>query len=340
MQTKIFSQNQIPQAASLLRQGELVAFPTETVFGLGAIANQNDAVMNVFAAKGRPADNPLIVHVASIEQVGEVVSQLTPTAVKLMENFWPGPLTLVLPVKEGALAEAVTAGHDTVGVRMPNHPLTLQLIEETGFPLVGPSANVSGKPSPTQVKHVLHDFQGKIAGVLQDTNETTEIGLESTVVRPGDGNVEILRLGAVTASMFEKLGIQAEIISEREQLAQPSIQSPGVKYRHYSPEQPVVMVTYPKDMEEWEEILTRERKKIGLIADEKIIKKFKNFPNVEAVFSLGEVGDAESFSQHFYAGLRDIEATNCEIIYVQALKEKESTLAFLNRLSKASSFVL
>lgn len=340
METKIFTQAEIPQAASLLRQGQLISFPTETVFGLGAIANQNQAVLDVFATKGRPADNPLIVHVASIDQVAELAADISPTAKKLMEAFWPGPLTILFPVKEGVLAEAVMAGHDTVGVRMPDHPLTLQLIKETGFPLVGPSANLSGKPSPTQVKHVLNDFQGKIAGVLQDNQDMTKIGIESTVVRPLEGSLEILRLGAVTPKMFQAIGIEPKLISEAEQLAQPSIQSPGVKYRHYSPRQPVVMVTDPKSEQEWYEILKKEEKSLGLIADDKIVEKFKRIPNVTAVFSLGKAGDIESFSQRLYAGLRDIEGTKCEIIYVQALPEQENTLAFLNRLSKSASVVV
>ena len=154
MDTKIYKKEQINEAAAQLKAGQLVAFPTETVFGLGAIATNEAAVSSVFATKGRPQDNPLIVHVSSIEQVAEYVAEVPEIAAQLMKQFWPGPLTIIFPQKPGVLAPSVTPGQETVAIRMPDNPETLALIEATGIPLVGPSANKSGKPSPTAVEHV------------------------------------------------------------------------------------------------------------------------------------------------------------------------------------------
>ncbi|MCL2588625.1 MAG: L-threonylcarbamoyladenylate synthase, partial [Oscillospiraceae bacterium] len=171
--------NNTAEAAQLLRAGEVIAFPTETVYGLGADATSDEAVSKIFAAKGRPGDNPLIVHIGAVEQLVTVVSDVSDTAQKLMDAFWPGPLTVILPKHEN-LSELVTAGLDTVGVRMPSHPVALELLRTVQLPIAAPSANVSGRPSPTRAAHVLDDLSGKIAGVLD--GGAAEIGLESTVI--------------------------------------------------------------------------------------------------------------------------------------------------------------
>lgn len=168
----------INKAAELICRGEIVAFPTETVYGLGANALDDEAVKKIFAAKGRPSDNPLIVHVASIEQA-EAVAEVSSLARKLMEAFWPGPLSIVLPKKDGVAAR-VTAGQPTVAVRMPNHPVALALIRAAGVPIAAPSANLSGKPSPTTAEHVYHDLKGRVPCILGA--EDTKVGVESTVV--------------------------------------------------------------------------------------------------------------------------------------------------------------
>lgn len=191
----------IEEAATMLRAGGTVAFPTETVYGLGADARNTVAVEEVFAAKGRPSDNPLIVHVADRSALDELVTEVHPTAVALMDVYWPGPLTLVLPVREGVLSPCVTAGLDTVGVRMPDHPVALALLSAAGCPVAAPSANRSGRPSPTLASHVMDDLAGYIGGVLD--GGAAGVGLESTVVQvQPDGTVAVLRPGGITTEQL------------------------------------------------------------------------------------------------------------------------------------------
>ena len=192
--TKIYTTDEIEKAANELRLGELIAFPTETVYGLGADATNEQAVKRVYLAKGRPSDNPLIVTVSSRKMVEEYVESLPERAVKLMDAFWPGPLTMILKIKEGALSKAVTGGLETAAFRMPQNKATLKLIESAGVPIVGPSANSSGKPSPTTAQHVYHDLEGRIAGILDDG--PTQVGVESTIIDLSSEHPVILRPGA------------------------------------------------------------------------------------------------------------------------------------------------
>lgn len=238
-QTRIAAEKGIREAAVLLQAGETVAFPTETVYGLGADARSTKAVEAVFAAKGRPSDNPLIVHVSDADQLEGMVAEINDTARALMNMFWPGPLTLVLPVVPQALSSRVTAGLDTVGVRMPDHPIALRLIAEAGCPLAAPSANRSGRPSPTLAQHVREDLEGRIGGILD--GGPTGVGLESTVVQAADdGTVTILRPGGVTA---EQLAAVARAVvldpalaaTPGEDADSPAPRSPGMKYTHYAP---------------------------------------------------------------------------------------------------------
>lgn len=194
--TKIYTKNDIRKAALELKMGELVAFPTETVYGLGADATNEKAVKRVYLAKGRPSDNPLIVTVSSIEMVERFVGEISTDAKKLMENFWPGSLTIILNIIPGSLSEAVTGGLKTAAFRMPKNQVTLDLISELDRPLVGPSANSSGKPSPTTAEHVFHDLEGKISGIVDDG--PTTVGVESTIIDMSTDIPTILRPGAVT----------------------------------------------------------------------------------------------------------------------------------------------
>ncbi|MDU2242484.1 MAG: L-threonylcarbamoyladenylate synthase, partial [Paenibacillus sp.] len=193
----------LKEAAAVLASGGTVAFPTETVYGLGADARNTAAVEEIFAAKGRPSDNPLIVHIADVSQLDGLVTEVNETARRLMEAFWPGPLTLVLPVAEGAVSPRVTAGLSTVGVRMPAHDVALRLIAAAGCPVAAPSANRSGRPSPTLASHVGEDLSGRIDGIVD--GGPTGVGLESTVVEAGrDGVVTVLRPGGITAEQLAR----------------------------------------------------------------------------------------------------------------------------------------
>lgn len=211
----------VREAAEVLVSGGIVAFPTETVYGLGGDARRPEAVERIFAAKGRPADNPLIVHVGRLEDAVALAAGVSPLERRLMERFWPGPLTLVLPVRPGAVAPQVTAGLDTVAVRVPDHPLARRLIAEAGCPVAAPSANRSGRPSPTLAAHVLEDLNGRIDGVLD--GGPTGVGLESTVVRVLDGVIYILRPGGVTAEMLQACaGDDAVVVDATEGAAAPA----------------------------------------------------------------------------------------------------------------------
>ena len=227
-------------AADLLARGELVAFPTETVYGLGANALNREAVLSIFAAKGRPADNPLIVHVWNRAQLDDLC-EVTPVARRLMDAFWPGPLTILMEKKEAVPAE-VTAGLPTVAVRMPSHPVAAAMLKACNLPIAAPSANRSGKPSPTTARHVLEDMDGRIPLILD--GGSCEVGLESTVLDICHGKPCILRPGGVTRAMLEAVLGEVDVAGSvlRPLQKGETALSPGMRYRHYSPDGQVTLV--------------------------------------------------------------------------------------------------
>ena len=340
MLTKKFRLGELDEAAALLRRGELVAFPTETVYGLGAIATKEQAVAKVFQAKGRPSDNPLIVHVKDAQQVLDYATEVPKLAKDLMERFWPGPLTIILPVKAGVFPANVNNGQETVAFRMPNQHSALRLIDLVGAPLVGPSANLSGKPSPTSVDHVMQDFDGVIAGVVAGDTDQAQIGVESTVVRPMSDRLIILRPGAITQSMLKQVCPKVQEFSVAEQLAAPQLQSPGVKYRHYSPKQAVFLFESSEGLANLHAKLVAKGGSVGLLADDAIIQALGQQSPVVATYSLGQPNDAASATRQLYAGLRALEASDCDWILAQAVLESEKYHAYMNRLNKAATSML
>ena len=340
MLTKKFRLGELDEAAALLRRGELVAFPTETVYGLGAIATKEQAVAKVFQAKGRPSDNPLIVHVKDAQQVFDYAAEVPKLAKDLMERFWPGPLTIILPVKPGVFPANVNNDQETVAFRMPNQHSALRLIDLVGAPLVGPSANLSGKPSPTSVDHVMQDFDGVIAGVVAGDTDQAQIGVESTVVRPMSDRLIILRPGAITQSMLKQVCPKVQEFSVAEQLAAPQLQSPGVKYRHYSPKQAVFLFESSEDLANLHAELVAKGGRVGLLADESIIQALGQQSPVVATYSLGQPNDADSATRQLYAGLRALEASDCDWILAQAVLDSEKYHAYMNRLNKAATSML
>ncbi|WP_314760969.1 L-threonylcarbamoyladenylate synthase [uncultured Abiotrophia sp.] len=340
MLTKKFRLGELDEAAALLRRGELVAFPTETVYGLGAIATKEQAVAKVFQAKGRPSDNPLIVHVKDAQQVLDYAAEVPKLAKDLMERFWPGPLTIILPVKAGVFPANVNNGQETVAFRMPNQHSALRLIDLVGAPLVGPSANLSGKPSPTSVDHVMQDFDGVIAGVVAGDTDQAQIGVESTVVRPMSDRLIILRPGAITQSMLKQVCPKVQEFSVAEQLAAPQLQSPGVKYRHYSPKQAVFLFESSEGLANLHAKLVAKGGSVGLLADDAIIQALGQQSPVVATYSLGQPNDAASATRQLYAGLRALEASDCDWILAQAVLESEKYHAYMNRLNKAATSML
>lgn len=335
---KLYYKDDIAIASHALKAGELVAFPTETVYGLGAIANSEEAVRKVFMVKGRPSDNPLIVHVASPQQamkLANLTDQQKEAFNALTSAFWPGPLTLVVPVLASTFAKSATGGLQTVGMRMPDQPMTLKLIEEVGFPLVGPSANISGKPSPTEVAHVLNDFNGKIAGILVD--QDSRIGVESTVLDLCETPFTILRPGKITLQDLQYACpnfIFKDFTWENfGQKDQPK--APGMKYRHYSPKQPVLGVSAENLMQT---IDYYKEQNLFVAATKEVLEKLSSTKAIK-LYSLGE--NSEQATHNLYKALRDADQTeNISYIIVELLPDEEGNQAYRNRLEKASSKII
>jgi len=244
MNTIILSSNDgdISLAASYINAGEVVGMPTETVYGLAADATNEEAVKKIFAAKGRPCDNPLIVHISNFDMVYDIVSQVPEIAYKLADKFWPGPLTMIMP-KSDNIPYVTSGGLDTVGVRFPSHKVALELIERSGKPLAAPSANLSGSPSPTTVRHVFADMNGRIPAIIDGGD--CEVGVESTVISfDADGGVRILRPGKISyEDLLEVSGnvrIDSGVLNELD--AGAKVASPGMKYKHYSPKANVIIL--------------------------------------------------------------------------------------------------
>ena len=291
MKTKIFGKEGISEAAEILRGGGLVAFPTETVYGLGGNGLDKEAAKKIYAAKGRPSDNPLILHVSSIEEVYPLVKALPEKAKKLMEAFWPGPLTLVLP-KSDLVPKESTGGLETVALRSPENALTLDLIRACGFPIAGPSANLSGRPSPTEASHVFEDLGGRIEGILEDG--AVGIGVESTIVDLSENCPTLLRPGAITIEdleevLGEKVAIDPTLLGKS--MAEGfTPKAPGMKYRHYAPKAEMILFKKKEEdetrsgQEEIAELILSYGEKELSDCPEKEMKKSV----AEAILSYGE----------------------------------------------------
>lgn len=326
METKIFKKDQINDAVKLLAKGELVAFPTETVYGLGAIATKEKSVKGVYAAKGRPSDNPLIVTVSDEEMMAKYAKEVPDRAKKLIKHFWPGPLTLLLFVKPGTLPDAVTGGLDTVAFRCPDDQLTHDLIAKLGYPIVGPSANTSTKPSPTTAEHVYHDLKGKIAGIIDDG--PTRVGLESTIIDLSVETPIVLRPGEITPEELSEVLGEKVLINTGKVSDKDIPKAPGMKYRHYAPSEPVVVVDDPADFAKID-----FNEKTGVAALAPVLAKI-NLPQANK-FDLGNnLVDAD---HNLFGGLRYFDdQDDIETIYVQGFHEGEESLAYMNRLNKAA----
>jgi L-threonylcarbamoyladenylate synthase len=333
--TKIYKPEELDEAAKQILSGNLVAFPTETVYGLGADATNTEAVGKVYAAKGRPSDNPLIVHVANSEQVKQYVSEFPTLAQELVDKFWPGPLTIILNLKETAFSSTVTGGLSTAAFRMPNNKVTLDFLNKTRVPLVGPSANTSGKPSPTTAQHVFHDLQGKIAGVIDDG--PTQIGVESTVLDLSIlGEATILRPGAITEEMlkdiFPDVTVDKALIA-----ADVTPKAPGMKYTHYSPNADVYMMD--EETPDWESAIAwanAEGKSVGLLADNSVVEKYGD--EVSAVYNLTIAHSLQTATKNLFAGLRALDEIEpkVDVIFSETFATIGAGTAYMNRLSKAA----
>lgn len=320
----------IEEAARLLQSGEVVAFPTETVYGLGADATKEAAVQRIFDAKGRPSDNPLIVHVADRAQVKDLVSEIPPVAERLMDAFWPGPLTLIMK-SNGTAADNVTAGLSSIGIRMPDHPVAASLIKASRLPLAAPSANRSGRPSPTLAGHVRQDLDGRIAGIID--GGATGVGVESTVVDCTTEVPIILRPGGITKEDLER--ILSEVIVDpalANETEKPK--SPGMKYTHYAPEAPLWLVDGEDDF--FLSCLQKEKAKglrVGVIASRELAQKLDH----SRVIACGSRTDVKQIAVHLYQALREFKEADVDVILCETFPETGVGAAVMNRLTKAST---
>lgn len=339
----------LAEAAEMLAGGATVAFPTETVYGLGADARNTAAVEAVFAAKGRPSDNPLIVHIADREALDPLVTEVSPVASALIGAFWPGPLTLVLPVRPGVLSPLVTAGLDTVGVRMPAHGVAQALIREAGCPVAAPSANRSGRPSPTAAGHVRGDLAGYIGGVLD--GGPAGVGLESTVVQvQPDGTAVILRPGGITAEQLAAVlgpgAVSAAPGGEaaaRDAAAEdsPAPRAPGMKYTHYAPRGwlGVVRGATPQRVAEAAAARLAAAALSGETTGLLLFEEHRSlYPAhlAACVRSLGALASPEEGARALYAALRDFDDAGATYILAEACPETGLGAAIMNRLMKAA----
>lgn len=331
--------DKLEPAAQIIRQGGLVAFPTETVYGLGANAFLGEAVANIFKAKGRPSDNPLIVHISDLSQLEDIVSHIPEKAKLLMDRFWPGPLTLILPKKEN-IPDEVTAGLSTVGVRFPKHPVAQAFISMAGVPIAAPSANTSGKPSPTTAQHVIDDLFGKIDAVID--GGAANVGLESTIVDVSGEIPVLLRPGGITyEQLCEVLGEVTLGQSVTEQLsANATAIAPGMKYPHYSPNAQVIVL---KGTDEAliryinQQIRNQHSlgKRVGAMVYTQILP---HILQADVLLSLGDIHHRSSAAAHLFSYLRTFDEQGVEVVYAQDCGESGIGLAISNRLNKAAGY--
>lgn len=327
----------LKKAANILKNNGLVAFPTETVYGLGANALKEECVKKIYLAKGRPSDNPLIVHISEIEEVYKIALNIPKQAIDLMNRFWPGALTIVIK-KNNIIPNATSGGLDTVAIRLPNNNIARALIKECGFPIAAPSANISGKPSPTTANHVFKDLNGKIDMVIDGGG--CEFGLESTVIEVLEDKVTILRPGNITKEMIEEVCENVFIdkaILEKDFEDLPK--APGMKYKHYSPKGEITIIngTLENTSEKILSFLSQDKENSIAILSEETIKKYKEFEKYK-ILNIGSIKNKEKIGKNLFAILRECDNLNIKKIYIESFDEYGVGFAIMNRLKKAAGY--
>ncbi len=329
----------IRTAADVIKKGGLVAFPTETVYGLGADALNPSAVAKIFEAKKRPPDNPIIVHIADKQDVHRLARTVPKIAEILMARFWPGPLTLVLK-RSDQVPDTTVVGLDTVAIRMPSNRVALALIKESGTPIAAPSANLAGKPSPTEAQHVLDDLAGKIDVVLDAG--PARIGVESTVVDLTVSPPEVLRAGGTPyEKLKEVLGevrLHATVLADKA-VSVSTARSPGMRHRHYAPEAQMILVEGETDkatakIQELADLHRAEGKRVGILTTVEIQSRFE----ADVVKPLGRNDDLATIARNLFRLLREFDKENVDVIIAQGVITRDVGLAVMNRLRRAANF--
>ena len=339
MQTKLWLldkkkdlDKQLVEAAELIKKGELVAFPTETVYGLGANGLNSEACKKIFAAKGRPVDNPLILHIATLPEIYPLSSNLSASAKRLMETFWPGPMTMIVH-KSAIIPQVVTAGLDTVAIRFPSHPVANRFIALCGCPIAAPSANKSGRPSPTTAGDVLDDMEGVIAGVID--GGTSDIGVESTIVDTTVPVPTILRPGGITLEMLEEALGAVEIdpgLIKKDQIPK----APGMKYRHYAPRAEMYLIEGPQAPLQIKNFVAQalaQGLRIGVLADKGTIAML---PASDRLVSHNWGSTKAELAEKLYIYLRRFDSEKVDLIVGEGTTETGLGLAIMNRMRKSA----
>ncbi|HWP78915.1 MAG TPA: L-threonylcarbamoyladenylate synthase [Candidatus Nitrosotenuis sp.] len=322
----------IKEAAKVIRRGKLVAFPTETVYGLGANALNAGAVKRIFEAKGRPADNPLIIHIYDKDDLVFLAKEIPEIAERLTRRFWPGPLTIVLKKSE-IVPKIVTGGLDTVAIRMPKNNIAQLLIREAGVPIAAPSANVAGRPSPTTAKHVLEDLAGKVDLIIDGGK--TKIGIESTVVDLSGKTPMLLRPGGVTLEQLQKEIGKVNVHPIVEGRKTKSVhRSPGMKYRHYSPNAKIILIEGPASKVNAEiskliKTLKNQRKRVGVLATQRGHQQRSDFTKYVG-------GSHSEIAANLFDAFREFDAKKIDVVLAQGITRKGLGLGIMNRLGKAA----
>jgi len=331
--TKIISKN-IEEAAKIIIDGGLVVFPTETVYGIGADALNSDAIEKVYKAKGRPSDNPLIVHVSNIDMLKSIVLDIGPIEQSLIDSFWPGPLTIIFKKKD-VIPSIVSGGLDSIGVRLPDNSIALELIEKSS-PLVGPSANVSGKPSGTTINDIIDELNGNVDIIIDDKD--TQLGIESTVVKIEDDTAIILRPGIITPEDIESIGIKCKLADHIfDKMDIDITESPGTKYKHYAPTSDAILI-YSDDEH-------KMAKKIDDLlqenSDKKVVLLSTNYYMIDSdnlidYLFLGK--DNYEIAHNMFSFLRKADSQNPDLIIIEGVKKEGIGIAIMNRLIRACNY--
>ncbi|MEG0132680.1 MAG: L-threonylcarbamoyladenylate synthase [Clostridium sp.] len=334
---KNLDESAIKEAGEIIKSGGLVAFPTETVYGLGANALDPEAVTKIFIAKGRPQDNPLIIHVADYD-IDSYVKNVPGVAREIIKKFWPGPITIILE-KTDLIPDETSANLSTVGIRMPENNIARSLIKAAGVPIAAPSANISGKPSPTDMESCIEDLNGKIDCILGGENSV--VGMESTIVDCTTTPTCILRPGAITLEMLKEIDsgtyIDKSILSKPKEDFKPK--APGMKYRHYAPKSPVKIVQgdINKVIAKINQMVlnySKQGKRVGIIATDETKGLYKN----ATIVSLGARSCMDDVGKNLFRVLRGFDALDIDIILCEAFEEVGVGMAIMNRLKKSAGF--
>ena len=327
----------IKECASILRKGGIVAFPTETVYGLGADGLNPNAIKKIFKAKNRPSDNPLIFHISNKDDIKKFTKNIPPNAEKLIENFWPGPLTLILK-KSSIIPKIATGGLNTIAIRMPSHKIALSLINSLGSPIVAPSANLFGKPSPTLAKHVLNDLNGKINAIIDGGNSV--IGIESTIIDLTTNTPTILRPGKISylelKKILKKVKYHPSLLGKKSKITK--VKSPGMKYKHYSPNAKIILIK--GDLKNSQKITRElikkfqlEKKLVGIINN----KNIKNSNFIKSKF----IGTTKNLiASNLYKSFREFDEQKVDVIIIREVDDSNLGFAIMNRLKKAASEII